>query len=55
MAQLAKTDPTYVDLHGYREEEVESVLESVSEMLREQFSRGSTLTRQEAIRSRASG
>lgn len=35
--QMQRTNPLYVDMHGYREEEVEPLLECISEMLREEY------------------
>ena len=34
---MQRTNPLYVDMHGYREEEVEPLLECISEMLREEY------------------
>lgn len=36
--QMSIKDPQYVDLHGYREEEVEPLLDSIIDMIREEFS-----------------
>jgi len=30
---MAKTDPHYVDLHGYREEEIDDLLEAITRMI----------------------
>lgn len=35
-----RTNPNYVDLHGYREEEVVPILEGMVAMIRENFGRG---------------
>jgi hypothetical protein len=37
--QMIRGNPLYVDLHGYREEEIEPLLETIRDMLREQFDR----------------
>jgi len=30
---MAKNDPHYVDLHGYREEEIDDLLEAITRMI----------------------
>lgn len=47
---MAKKNPLYADLHGYREEELDNLLNSVTEMIRIQFERGKGGLLQEAIR-----
>jgi hypothetical protein len=31
---MARNNPHYIDLHGYREEEIEPLLDTVTDMLR---------------------
>jgi hypothetical protein len=37
---MAKNDPNYVDLHGYREEEIDDLLEAITRMINEQYNMG---------------
>lgn len=39
---MARTNPLYVDLHGYREEEIEPLLDTITGMLHEQFDRSTS-------------
>ncbi len=32
---MAKKDPSSIDLHGYREQEIDSLLESITDMIRD--------------------
>jgi hypothetical protein len=34
---MARNNPLYVDMHGYREEEIDPLLDTITNMLREQF------------------
>lgn len=43
---MARGNPLYIDLHGYREEEIEQLLDTVTDMLREQFDRRTPLRTQ---------
>ena len=38
--ETMRTNPNYVDLHGYREEEVAPILEGIVASIRENFDRG---------------
>ena len=37
---MAKRDPLYVDLHGFRQEEVSDLCDAIHRMLNEQYNRG---------------
>lgn len=37
--QMIRGNPLYVDLHGYREEEIDPLLDTIMHMLREQYDR----------------
>lgn len=37
---MIKRDPLYVDLHGYREEEVDDLMDSIARMVNEQANMG---------------
>ena len=37
--QMLRGNPLYIDLHGYREEEIDPLFDSIMHMLREQFDR----------------
>ena len=39
---MRETDPQYVDLHGYREEEIEDVFDDISIMITTEFTRGNS-------------
>lgn len=34
---MVRQNPLYIDLHGYRQEEIDPLLETVTEMLREEY------------------
>jgi hypothetical protein len=36
-------NPLYIDLHGYREEEIDPLLDLATDMLREEYDRSSPL------------
>jgi hypothetical protein len=47
---MARTNPLYVDLHGYREEEIDPLLDTITDMLREQFEDSTSSSTQGTIR-----
>lgn len=49
---MSKKDPNYIDLHGYREEEIDSLFDSITDMVRDEYSNSKNKARQEAIKSR---
>ncbi len=34
---MRRANPLYIDLHGYREEEIDSLLDTVTDMIREEY------------------
>lgn len=38
---MIRKDPLYVDLHGYREEEVDDLMDAIARMINEQAKMGS--------------
>lgn len=41
--EMADSHPQYVDMHGYREEEVDEVLDDILDMVRSEFRKGNSL------------
>jgi hypothetical protein len=37
---MMRANPLYVDLHGYREEEIDPLLQRISDMIRSEFHNG---------------
>ncbi len=44
---MAKSDPLYIDLHGYRVEEIDDLMEAITRMINEQAGLGIYLLNQE--------
>ncbi len=42
--QMLKKDPSYIDLHGYREEEIDSLFDIITDMLRDEHSNSKDLS-----------
>jgi hypothetical protein len=50
--QMIRKDPLYVDLHGYREEEVNDLMDAIARMINEQANMGNYENIQAMRRSR---
>jgi hypothetical protein len=48
--QMLKKDPNYIDLHGYREEEIDSLFDSITDMVRDEYSKSNNLFSEGVIR-----
>lgn len=52
--QMMRANPLYVDLHGYREEEIDPLLQRISDMIRSEFHNGSDKIRPKRVKGQAS-
>lgn len=52
--QMLKKDPSYIDLHGYREEEIDSLFDSITDMVRDEYSKRSDKVKTKKVKGRLS-